>query len=169
MVNVSLCQAYPSALEGLTLTEECLIAKCHPLGVVLELRPGGHLSPVNYHALRGHFIVILQDPGPLLNILPSPELAIYSLIKVFWLGARPPLLVRKAKVLAALQYLVQYNPLYRNLTGKNRKIKIARGCKVQSVSIKARLTWCEEWYELGKKGITRIKEVIDLKTNLLSL
>lgn len=42
---------------------------------------------------------------------------------MFWLGARPPkdsdlspfLLVRKAKVLAALQYLVQYNRLYHNL------------------------------------------------------
>lgn len=124
MVNVTLCQGYPSALEGLTLTEECLIAKCHPLGVVLKLRPGGHLSPVNYHALRGHFIVIPQDPGPLLDLLPSPELTLHSLIKVFWLGARSPkdsdlslfLLVRKAKVLAALQYLVQYNPLYRGLT-----------------------------------------------------
>lgn len=124
LVNVTLCQNFPSALEGLTLTEECLIAKCHPLGVVLKLRPGGHSSPVSYHALRGHFIVIPQDPGPLLDILPSPELTLHSLIKVFWLGARPPadsdlnpfLLVRKAKVLAALQYLVQHNHLYRNLT-----------------------------------------------------
>ena len=122
LVNVTLCQDYPSALEGLTLTEECLIAKCHPLGVVLKLRPGGHSSPINYHALRGHFIVIPQDPGPLLEILPSPELTLHSLIKVFWLGRRPPadsdlnpfLLVRKAKVLAALEYLVRHNYLYRN-------------------------------------------------------
>lgn len=43
---------------------------------------------------------------------------------MFWLGPRPPkdsdlgpfLLVRKAKVLAALQYLIQYNHLYRGLT-----------------------------------------------------
>jgi hypothetical protein len=124
LVNVTPCQDYPSALEGLTLTEEYLIAKCHPLGVVLKLRPGGRSSPVNYHALRGHFIVIPQDPGPLLEILPSPEIALHSLIKVFWLGARPPedsdlnpfLVVRKAKVLAALQYLVQHNHLYRNIT-----------------------------------------------------
>ncbi|KAI3286470.1 hypothetical protein DTO002I6_8141 [Penicillium roqueforti] len=124
MVNVTLCQNYSSALEDLTLSEEYLIAKCHPLGVVLKLRPGGRSSPVNYHALRGHFIVIPQDPGPLLDILPSPELTLHSLIKVFWLGARPPvdsdlkpfLVVRKAKVLAALQYLVQHNHLYRNIT-----------------------------------------------------
>jgi hypothetical protein len=37
LMNVTLCQDYPSALEGLTVTEEYLIAKCHPLGVVLKL------------------------------------------------------------------------------------------------------------------------------------
>ncbi|KAH7029969.1 hypothetical protein B0J12DRAFT_768917 [Macrophomina phaseolina] len=124
LVNVTLCQHYPSALEDLTLTEECLLAKCHPLGIILKLRPGGRSSPVSYHALRGHFIVIPQDPGPLLHILPSPELRLHHLIKVFWLGRRPPadtdlnpfLLVRKAKVLAALQYLVRHNHLYRHLT-----------------------------------------------------
>ena len=126
LVNVTLCQDYPSALEGLTLTEEYLIAKCHPLGVVLKLRPGRRSSPVNYHALRGHFIVIPQDPGPLLDILPSPELTLHSLIKVFWLGARPPvdsdlnpfLVVRKSKVLAALEYLVQHNHLHSSLNGR---------------------------------------------------
>ena len=129
IVNVTLCQDYPSALEGLTLTEEYLFAKCHPLGVVLKLRPGGRSSPVNYHALRGHFIVI-PDPGPLLDILLSPELTLHSLIKVLWLGARPPvdsdlnpfLAVRKAKVLVALQYLVQHNHLYLNITVNYRVI-----------------------------------------------
>ena len=68
-------------------------------------------------------IVIPQDPGPLLQILPSPELRLDNLIKVFWLGKRAPadadlkpfLQVRKDKVLAALQYLVQHNHLYRDL------------------------------------------------------
>jgi hypothetical protein len=88
------------------------------------LRPGGRPSPINYNALRGHMIVIPQDPGPLLHILPSPELRLDNLIKVFWLGKRAPadndlkpfLQVRKDKVLAALQYLVQHNHLYHNLT-----------------------------------------------------
>jgi len=102
-------------LDNLTHAEECLIARCHPVGVILKLRPGGHVSPVNYHALKGHFIVIPQDPKPLLTILPSPDLHLHDVIKVFWLGERPPmkddlkyaLLMRKAKVLAALQFLVQ--------------------------------------------------------------
>jgi hypothetical protein len=124
LVNVMQCQHYPSALEGLTPVEECLIARSHPLGVILKLRPNGRSSPVNYRALYGHFIVIPQDPGPLLDILPSPELRLHDLIKVFWLGNKSPvdkdlkpfLLVRKAKVLAALRYLVKHNHLYRDVT-----------------------------------------------------
>ena len=69
-------------------------------------------------------IVIPQDPGPLLPILPSPELRLDNLIKVFGLGKHPPtngdlkpfLQVRKDKVLTALQYLVQHNHLYHDLT-----------------------------------------------------
>jgi hypothetical protein len=66
LVNVMLCQHYPSVLEDLTPVKECIIAKCHPLGIILKLRPGGRLSPVNYRALRGHFIVFPQDLEPLL-------------------------------------------------------------------------------------------------------
>jgi hypothetical protein len=109
-VNVTLCQNFPLELDGLTTVEEALVARCHPLGVVLKIRPGGHYSPINYNGLKGHFIVIPQDPGPLLTILPSPDLQLQDLIKVFWLNDRPHttddlkpfLVVRKAKVLAAL-------------------------------------------------------------------
>jgi hypothetical protein len=123
LVNVMSCQHYPSSLNDLTAVEECLIARSHPLGVILKLRPGGVSAPINYHALRGHFILIPQDPGPLLQILPSSELRLQNLIKVFWLGTDRPavadlnpfLLIRKTKVLAALEYLVQHNHLYHNV------------------------------------------------------
>jgi hypothetical protein len=36
-VNMILCQNYPNALTNLTLTKECLIAKCYPIRVVLKL------------------------------------------------------------------------------------------------------------------------------------
>jgi hypothetical protein len=124
LVNVTMCQHYPSVLEDLTAIEECLIAKCHPVGTILKLRPGGRPSSSSYNALRGHMIVIPQDPGPLLRILPSPELKMDNLIKVIWLGKRAPtdadlkpfLQVRRDKVLTALQYLVQQNHLYHDLT-----------------------------------------------------
>lgn len=57
-INVVLCQHYPDALKDLTLTEEYMIAKSHPVGVILKLRPGGRSSSANYSALRGHFIVV---------------------------------------------------------------------------------------------------------------
>ena len=70
-VNVTMCQHYPRELEGLTLTEECLVAKCHPIGTILKLRPG---NPAAYNALRGHIIVVPQDPGPLRSSRYSPVL-----------------------------------------------------------------------------------------------
>lgn len=119
-----MCQDYPSALEDLTPVEECLIAKCHPVSTILKLQPRGHSAPTNYNVLRGHMIVIPQGPRPLLQILPSPELRLDNLIKVFWLGKyrptnrdlKPFSQVRKDKVLVALEYLVQYNHLYHDLT-----------------------------------------------------
>ena len=66
LVNVTTCQDYPSALEDLIAIEECLIAKRYPVGTILKLRPRGRSSPLTYNALRGHMIVIPQDPGPLL-------------------------------------------------------------------------------------------------------
>jgi hypothetical protein len=123
-INVTLCQHYPEFLKDLTLTEECLIAKSHPVGVIVKLRPGDRSSAANYHALRGHFIIIPQDPKPLLQILPSPDLKFTEIIKVIWMGRaspteadlRPFLTVRKSRVLAALQYLIQHNTLYRDVT-----------------------------------------------------
>ncbi len=123
LINVITCDKYPSVLEDLTTVEESLIAKCHPVGIILKLRPGNRSSAVNYNALRGHMIVIPQDPGPLLHILPSPALKLHNMIRVFWLGKSPPtntdlrpfLNVRKDKVLAALLYLVQNNHLYHDL------------------------------------------------------
>jgi hypothetical protein len=58
LINVTMCQHYPAALEDLTTIEECLIAKSHPVGTILKLRPGGHSSSITYNALRGHIIVI---------------------------------------------------------------------------------------------------------------
>lgn len=56
--------------------------------------------------------------------MPRPDLHFTELIKGFWLGSRPPnladlqpfLTVRKYKVLTAVRYLVQYNPLYEDVT-----------------------------------------------------
>ena len=123
-VNVVNCHDYPAALQDLTVVEECVIARRHPIGAILKLRPGNRRGHANYYALRGHMVVIPQDPGPLLDILPSPHLRFQDLIKVFWVGKcqpaaedlKPFLQIRREKVLTALQWLVAHNCQYRDLT-----------------------------------------------------
>jgi hypothetical protein len=118
-VNVSFCQDYPVALQGLTLTEERLIARGHPIASIVKLRPHG----ASYQRLQGHIIVLPQEPGALLDILPSAEINLPDKIKVIWFGDRVPtaedlepcLEVRKAVVLRALQWLRLYNKLYRHI------------------------------------------------------
>ena len=118
-VNVSFCQSYPAALQGLTLTEECLVARGHPIASIVKLRPHG----TSYHRVLGHVIVLPQEPGALLDILPSAEINLPEKIKVIWFGdgdptaedLKPCLEVRKAVVLRALQWLRLYNVLYRHI------------------------------------------------------
>ena len=122
-VNVVMCHDYPDTLKDLTVVEEAVIARRHPVGSILKLRPGNRRSPSSYYALRGHMVNIPQQPGPLLSILPSPDLRFQDIIKVFWVGKcqpcsedlKPFLQIRKNKVLCALQWLVSNNCHYRDL------------------------------------------------------
>ena len=50
-VNVSFCQDYPHVLEELTLMEERLIARSHPVASILKLRPNGTSNPAAYNRL----------------------------------------------------------------------------------------------------------------------
>ncbi len=77
-VNVVMCQDYPPALEALTLVEEMLIARYHPVMSILKLRPNGASSSVAYQRVRGHAVVFLQSPGPLSTILPSPVVKLHE-------------------------------------------------------------------------------------------
>ena len=122
-INVITCNDYPADLKDLTPVEECVIARRHPIGSILKLRPGNRRNPASYHSLRRHMIVFPQTPGPLLQILPSPALRLQDIIKVFWVGKTQPspedlkpfLEIRKQKVLAALQWLVDHNRYYHDL------------------------------------------------------
>jgi hypothetical protein len=65
-----------SALNGVNVT----------IGTILKLKPNGFRSPAAYNAINGHFINIPQNPGPLLDILPSPTLRFHEHIKIVWTG-----------------------------------------------------------------------------------
>jgi hypothetical protein len=81
----------PTILSDLTLPDEYLMAKSHPIRVVLKLRPTGRSSPVSYCALQGYFIIVHQDLGPLIQISLSSELRFSKLTRVFWLGNQMPI------------------------------------------------------------------------------
>jgi hypothetical protein len=122
-VNVTMCQHYPAELEDLTLMEEYAIARSHPIGTILKLKPNGLKNPTAYNGIRGHIITIPQNPGPLLDILPSPNLQFHDYIRVIWTGKAEPTVdglkpfveVRKEKVIRALLWLCQHNPLYHSV------------------------------------------------------
>ena len=122
-VNVTLCQHYPTELEDLTLMEEYAIARSHPIGTILKLKPNGLRNPTAYNNIRGHIVTIPHNPGPLLDILPSPDLQFHDYIRVIWTGKTEPTVddlkpfveVRKDKVIRALLWLCEHNPLYKSV------------------------------------------------------
>ena len=122
-VNVTMCQDYPAELEDLTLTEEYAIARCHPIGAILKLKPNGLRNPTAYNGIRGHIVTIPQNPGPLLDILPSPDLQFHDHIRIVWTGKKEPTVddlkpfveVRKEKVIRALLWLCENNTLYKSV------------------------------------------------------
>src|SRR5271168_827553 len=123
-VNVTMCQHYPQELEDLTLMEEYVIARSHPIGTILKLKPNGVRNPTAYNGIRGHIVTIPQNPGPLLDILPSPDLQFHDHIRIIWTGKTEPTVddlkpfveVRKEKVIRALLWLCQHNILYKSVT-----------------------------------------------------
>jgi hypothetical protein len=122
-LNVTMCQHYPAELEDLTLMEEYAIARSHPIGAILKLKPNGVRNPTAYNGIRGHIVTIPQNPGPLLDILPSPELQFHDHIRIIWTGKTEPTVddlkpfveVRKEKVIRALLWLCEHNPLYKSV------------------------------------------------------
>jgi hypothetical protein len=109
-INVTFCQHYPNILDDLTLTKEYLIIRCYPIISILKLYPNGSSTPLAYNHLHGHIVVLPQDPGPLLEILPSTELHLLNKIKVVWFSntaltsdnLRPYLEVQKEVIYNAL-------------------------------------------------------------------
>ncbi len=88
-INVLPCQKYSDVLSDLTPIEEAFIACAHPVMFVIKLRPSGTGSTASYHQIRGHTVILPQNPGPLFIILPSSNLAPYDMICITWTSKRP--------------------------------------------------------------------------------
>ncbi len=105
------------------MAEEAAIAHAHPVISILKLRPNRGFNPAAYHVIKGHIVLLLQNPFPLLSLLPSPEIALHDLICVVWYKEGRPtdydlryfVQIKKQKILDALTWLHEHNPLYRGI------------------------------------------------------
>ncbi len=88
-VNTYTCHSYPESLKDLTLVEEAVIARAHPIISIIMLRPSGASVSASYSRIRGHAVVLPQQPGLFLNLLPSNDIQLHDIIRVVWLGKRP--------------------------------------------------------------------------------
>ncbi|KAJ7367069.1 hypothetical protein DFH08DRAFT_678333, partial [Mycena albidolilacea] len=84
------------------------------------------LGPTGQFASRGNVCIFPQDPGPFLQVMPPPLSLVCGEICVLLVGSpdtvvtasmldNSPLLVRRSHIVAALLWLQQHNPLYRDL------------------------------------------------------
>ena len=124
-VSMSTCPSYPMILKDLTSVEEAAIARAHPVISIMKLRPSGASRFISYQRIRGHAVALPQNPGPLLDILPSSSLVLHDVIRIVWASKRahtvedirPFARIRREKVLQALLWLKDNNPLYFEIKG----------------------------------------------------
>ncbi|MFN9113086.1 MAG: DUF6570 domain-containing protein, partial [Bacteroidota bacterium] len=117
--GVSFC---PEELLTLTVPERMLISLYRSR--VKLIRLGFANSPEEQKlALQGHVISFPQDPGPAVRALPRPVTELGSTVRIVFVGSTLPTheviyrytVVRKAKVLAAINWLKTYNYLWRDI------------------------------------------------------
>ena len=83
-VNTTCCHQFPTVLNDLTLVEEAIIARAHPMILTLKLRPAGRASPQSTYKSFPDRAVVLppQDIGSLVNMLPSSTFQVQEIIGV---------------------------------------------------------------------------------------
>ena len=80
------CHDYSDPLQGLTSAEEAIIARAHSILSISNLRPNTSFNPRSYSGDRRDFVLLPQNLGPLLNLLPSKTTFVNILVRVIWAG-----------------------------------------------------------------------------------
>lgn len=80
------CQKYSDIFSNLTPVKEAFIAYTHLIISVIKLRPSKTGSTASCHRIWGHIIILSQNLGPLLTILPSSHLALHNMICMAWVS-----------------------------------------------------------------------------------
>ena len=117
----------PDELNGLSVVEEALIARCRAKSCIIQLRESmDGVVPNAQRAMRGHIIIFPQQPEYVLDLLPPPLDEVATYICVVFVGSHAPtsqwlrqharpLLVRRERVLRALKWLQTHNRYYKDI------------------------------------------------------
>ncbi|KAF5329099.1 hypothetical protein D9611_014298 [Ephemerocybe angulata] len=121
----------PAELKDLTFIEEAIVARCRAKMWILQLKEGLP-SEIAQRGFHGNIIVYPQRPSSVTRILPPTVDEIITPICVLFIGSTPPtyewlrtkakpLVVRREKIRAALDWLKSHNPLYKDVivSGEN--------------------------------------------------
>ncbi len=84
------CQYYPVLLEDLTSAEEAVIARAYLVITILKLRPNNSFNPRTYKGVCGHSVLLPQNLGSLLTLLPSKTTSVDDVVRVVWAGKTSP-------------------------------------------------------------------------------
>ena len=122
-INVSPCQKYSDILSDLTPVKEVFIACAYPIMSIIKLRASVYGSFALYYRIWGHTVVLSQNSGPLLTILPSSNLVPHDIICIAWASKQPHtpsnihffVRVRIIRVLETLHWWKANNLLYTNI------------------------------------------------------
>lgn len=123
--------AVPPELEGLTFIEESIIARARAKCWIVHLKEDqdsadGPVLPHHQRGFKGHIIAYPQRPESLAEQLPRSIEDIVTPICIIFVGSRPPtrtwleqkatpLIVRRERILRALQWLQANNTLYESV------------------------------------------------------
>ena len=82
----------PAELQGLTIVEEAMIARCRAKSWVIQLQAKSDSTclPNTQHGLKGHTIVYPQQPQGLAHILPLSLPEICTSICIIFVGSQRP-------------------------------------------------------------------------------
>ncbi|ODN87403.1 hypothetical protein L198_07027 [Cryptococcus wingfieldii CBS 7118] len=111
----------PAVLAGLTWVETVCIARARASRCCVKIK--GHGS----HQSKGNVVILPQAASELLRLLPLPASVIANEIVVIWVASQAEpltvdkipkklLTVRRDKIIAALQWLKENNPLYSDVS-----------------------------------------------------
>ncbi|KIJ25640.1 hypothetical protein M422DRAFT_84980, partial [Sphaerobolus stellatus SS14] len=112
----------PLVLQGLSWLEEQCIARARATRCVMKLQKG----PKGQFASHGNVCIFPQEPSSLAYVLPPPINTLHDENAVVFVASaenpvtketldKPPLLVHQSRILAALDWLKENNPLYQSV------------------------------------------------------